>query len=182
MEKEVESGMEKAKEEVKKDMGREIKDREERGQNIVLYGLEESSREEAEERKEEDRERVKEVMKALGMEQKAGEIEVRFRAGKKSTESGARPRPLIVKVNDDETRERIHRDARKLARAPETKNVFVAQDLTWAQREEAKKEEKRLREEADRKTEEARKEGKEGKFLVVGQRGRRRVVWTERTE
>ena len=40
MGKEVESGMEKAKEEVIKDMGKEMKEREERGQNIVVYGLE----------------------------------------------------------------------------------------------------------------------------------------------
>ena len=58
----------------------------------------------------------------------------------------------------------------------------MSQDLTWAQREEARKEEKQLREEAERKTEEAKKEGKKGKFLVVGQRGRRRIVWTERME
>ena len=42
VEKEVVSGMEKAKEEVKKDMGRDMKEREERSLNVVFYGIEES--------------------------------------------------------------------------------------------------------------------------------------------
>ena len=121
------------------------------------------------------------VVQAIGVEVK-GEVEVKFRAGKQNTETGARPRPMIVKISDDETREKIFRDARNLARVPDLKKVFVSQDLTWAQREEARKEEKRMKEEAESKTEEAKKEGKVGKFLVVGQRGRRRVVWTERME
>ena len=67
-------------------------------------------------------------------------------------------------------------------RVPALKSVFVSQDLTWAQREEARKEEKELRELAEKKTEEAKKDGKKGKYLVVGQRGRRRVVWTDRED
>ena len=124
---------------------------------------------------------MEQVIRAMGVEAK-GEIEVKFRAGKRSEESEQKPRPLIVKITDDETRERIYKDARKLARDSEMKRVFVSQDLTWAQREEARKEERRLRDEAERKTEEARKDGKKGKFLVVGQRGRRRIVWTDREE
>ena len=109
-------------------------------------------------------------------------VEVKFRAGKKTDGEGGKPRPLIVRIADDENRERMYRDARNLARIPELRSVFVAQDLTWAQREEARKEEKELRELAAKKTEEAKNEGKGGKYLVVGQRGRRRVMWTECTE
>ena len=181
VEKEVVSGMEKAKEEVKKDMGREMKEREERSQNVVFYGLEESREGEVEARRKEETERVKEVVRKIGVELKE-EVEVKFRAGKRKEGEGEKPRPLIVKISDDETRERIFKDSRNLARVPELRSVFVSQDLTWAQREEARKEEKELRELADRKTEEAKKEGKKGKFLVVGQRGRRRVVWTDRED
>ena len=148
---------------------------------MVLYGVEESDKEEFEERKTEDREKVEEVIRAMGIEQ-TGEFEVKFRAGKRSGEPEAKPRPLIIKIADEEMRERMFKEARKLARRPDMKSVFVSRDLTWAQREEARKEEKKLREEAERKTEEAKKEGKKGKFLVVGQRGKRRVVWTERVE
>ena len=33
---------------------------------------------------------------------------------------------------------------------------------------------------AEKRTEEAKKDGKVGKFVVVGMRGRRRVVWADR--
>ena len=85
-----------------------------------------------------------------------------------------------MRISDDETRERILRGSRNLARSPAFRSVFVSQDLTWAQREEARKEEKELRELADKKTEQSKNEGKRGKYLVVGQRGRRRVVWTDK--
>ena len=180
VEKEVVSGMEKAKEEVKKDMGREMKEREERSQNVVFYGLEESKADQVEVRWKEEKEKVEKVVKEIGVEM--SEVVVKFRAGKKGEGERAKPRPLVVRIGDDETRERIFRDSRKLARVPAFKSVFVSQDLTWAQREEARKEEKELRELAEKKTEEAKKDGKKGKYLVVGQRGRRRVVWTDRED
>lgn len=56
-------------------------------------------------------------------------------------------------------------------------------DLTRRQRDEANKKEKKLREEAEEKTEAAKNDGKKGKFIVVGQRGSsRRVVWREEKE
>ena len=87
-----------------------------------------------------------------------------------------------MRIGDDEARERILKDSRKLARSPAFRSVFVAQDLTWSQREEARREEKELRELAEKRTEEAKNEGKRGRYLVVGQRGRRRVVWTDRED
>ena len=54
----------------------------------------------------------------------------------------------------------------------------MSPDLTWQQREEARQEEKRLRDEAEKKNEQAKNEGRtSGQFIVVGPRGRRRVVW-----
>ena len=179
VEKEVVSGMEKAKEEVKKDVSKEMKEREERSQNVVLYGVVEATSESADERKEEDGMRVKEVMEAIGVE---GEMEVKFRAGKKAEGPDSRPRPLIISIKDDEVRERIMRDARKLSKIPQMKTVYVATDMTWAQREEARRMEKELREEAERKTQELRNEQKNGRFIVVGPRGKRRLVRTEKME
>ena len=181
VEKEVVNGMEKAKEEVKKDMGREMKEREERSLNVVFYGVEESKAAEVEARKNEEKERVVEVIGCIGVELKE-EVEIKFRAGKMNEGAGEKPRPLIVRISDDETRERILKDSRKLARSAAFRSVFVSQDLTWAQREEARKEEKQLRELADKKTEESKNEGKRGRYLVVGQRGRRRIVWTDRVD
>ena len=49
-------------------------------------------------------------------------------------------------------------------------------EVLWSDGPPDRKEEKKLKEEAEKKTEEAREEGKEEKWIVVGQRGRRRVV------
>ena len=176
VEKEVVSGMLKAKEQVVKDVRTEMVEREERSANLVIYGLEESNEEAPEKRKEEEDKKARAVAEAVGVEMAEG-VEMKFRAGKKNNEAGAKPRPMIVKVQDDETRERMLGNASRLARTADMKRVFISPDLTWEQREEARKVERSLREEAEKKTEEAKNEGREGKYLVVGQRGRRRIVW-----
>ena len=177
MEREVTSGMEKAKEEVKKEVKTEMKEQEERSENLVIYGLEERQEEDAKSRMEAEKERVVEMAGRVGVEVVLEEVEIKFRAGKK--QEGARPRPLVVKIRNEEKREKIRRNARLLSRSEEWKTVFVSEDLTWQQREEARKQEKALREEADKKTEEAKNEGRRVKFRVVGPRGRRRVVQVE---
>ena len=92
-------------------------------------------------------------------------------------EEGAKPRPLIVRVTDDETRERIFRNAGLLSQEERTKKVFISQDLTWQQREEDRKAEVERKEDAARRTEQAKNKGRKGRYMVVGGRGRRRVVW-----
>ena len=58
--------------------------------------------------------------------------------------------------------------------------MFFSQDLTWQQREEQRKIERELEEEAKRKTEDKKKDGGgKGKYVVVGARGRRRLVRIE---
>ena len=109
---------------------------------------------------------------------------MKFRAGRlrevEGEEEESKPRPMVVRIEDDETRQRLLQNARKLAREEEWRKVFLSPDLTWQQREEARQEEKRLREEAERKTEEAKNGGREGgRYVVVGPRGRRRIVWRE---
>ena len=126
----------------------------------------------------EEKDKVAQLAREIGVEVK-GEIEVKFRAGKKA-EGAERPRPLIVRVADDETRQSLLENARKLARKDEWRKVFLSPDLTWQQREEAREEERKLRNEAEQKTEEAKNGGRGGgRYVVVGQRGRRRIVWRE---
>ena len=91
-------------------------------------------------------------------------------------EEGAKPRPLIIRVTDDETRERIFRNARLLSQEESTKRVFISQDLTRQQREEDRKAEVERKEDAARRTEQAKNEGRKVRYVVVGTRGRRRVV------
>ena len=100
-----------------------------------------------------------------------------YRARAKGEDPGARPRPLIVTVEDDKTPKRILANARRLAGKDKWKRVYVSQDLTWRQREEMQKEEKKLKEEAERKTKEENDKGKTGKYVVVAKRGRRWMKW-----
>ena len=173
MEKGIETEIEKAKEE----LGSELKEREERSENVVLYGIEESGENDKEKAKEEDEVKVHQMALAMGVEVK-GVIERKFRAGKKD-ESKGKGRPMIVKIEDEETRTKILANARRLSRDANWRNVYVSHDMTFKQREEARKEEVRLKAEAEAKNESEKDAGKLGKWIVVGQRGRRRIVFSE---
>ena len=173
----VESGLTKAKEEVREEVQVDMREREERAENLVIFGLKESQKGEAKERVKEDEDRVKELWECLEIEMEEDEAEVKFRAGKKKEDG--KPRPLIVKVKEAEKKERVLSAARKLAKKDSWKGVFLAPDLTPKQREEDKKKEEGRKREAEDKTVEARREGRKGKYIVVGQRGRRRIVWKE---
>ena len=117
------------------------------------------------------------MVRELGVELK-GEMEIQFRSGRWAADA-ERPRPLVVKVPDKEDREQIFRNARKLARSDEWKKVFIAPDMTKEQRAEDKRQELERKTDAEKRTQELENEGKSGKFLVVGMRGRRRVIWTD---
>ena len=172
MEGEVASGMEKAKEEVKDELREEMQKREENRENIVVYGLKEPEEDDGIKRKDEDVAMVMRMATEIGVEFK-GEVKSIYRAGKKD---GDRPRPLVVKVEDDETRERILANAKRMAGKDDWKRVFVSHDWTWRQREEMRKEEAKLKEEADKRNRE-NTTGRAGKCVVVGRRGKRWLKW-----
>ena len=173
MEGEVAAGMEKAKEEVKDEMKDEMEKREKKKSNIVVYGLKESEEEDGKKRQEEDMKMMKEMATVIDVKIQ-GEIKGSFRVGKKE---GDRPRPLVVTIEDEETREGFLANARRMAGKDTWKKVFVGNDLTWRQREEARKEERKLKEDAEKRTQEENTRGRVGKYVVVGQRGRRWLKW-----
>ena len=110
-----------------------------------------------------------------------GDIKVMYRAGAKRTDG--KPRPLIVKVAHEATREKLITNGNRLAKKQEWRQVFVSLDLTYRQREEARKLDAKLYEEAEKKTEDAKNEGRGGgRYRVVGQRGRRREEGGRRIE
>ena len=113
-----------------------------------------------------------------------GEVEAKFWAEKKPEGAEAsRPRPLIVKISDDQAREKILQQARFLGRSTDDwKNVYVGLDLTRKDRDEARKKEEKMKEEAKKKTEEEAKNGTRtgGRYVVAGMRGRERwLAWRE---
>ena len=174
VEKEVATGMEKAKEEVKNDVKTEMALREEKGSNVVLYGVEETKEEDTEQWKAKEKQKVEDVFRHMGVETQ-GEFTIKYRAGRPRPE-GAKARPVIINVADDEVRVNILRNAPKLARKEETKRIYIAQDLTQQQQAEDRKNEIKLKEEASKKMEEEKNGGGGRKWIVVGGRGRRRII------
>ena len=177
LEGEVTSGMVKAKEEVKDEMRGEMREREEKKNNIVIYGLKESGETDGKKRKEEDEEMVRKMATEIEIDFK-GEIKSSYRARPAAGKpAGDRPCPLVVTIDDDETREGILANARRMSGKESWKKVFVAHDMTWRQREEARKEETKLRDDAERRTREENERGRVGKCIVVGQRGKKWLKW-----
>ena len=78
---------------------------------------------------------------------------------------------MVITLEDDETREGFLANARRMAGKDTWKKVFVGHDLTWRQREEARKEEKKLKDDAEKRTQEENTQGKAGKCVVGGGRG-----------
>ena len=155
MEKEIETGMEQAKKEVREEVSSEMREIEERSSNIVVYGAPESKKNDDEE-KAEDAKIMERIAAEIGVEVK-GSVEVKFRAGAKTQ---GKKRPLIVKMTDEGTREAILQKAYLLGRKTGWKDVFVSPDLTKKQRDEGRKKEKELKEERDRLNDAAKNEGR----------------------
>ena len=171
-EKEVNVTVEKAREGLKMDVRTEMEQINERGSNIVIFGLTETKETDTKKWKEMEQKKVEELMTKIEVE---GEVQMLHRAGKPRAE-GENPRPTIVRIADDDTREKVFKNASKLSRIEGMEKVFLNYDLTPQQREDEKKKEADLKAEAVRKTEEEEKSGTGKKYIVVGSRGRRRVV------
>ena len=170
-EKEVNVTVEKAREEMKMEVRTEMVQLNERGSNIVIFGLEETKEADTKKWKELEQKKVVELLEKIEV---VGEVQVLHRAGKPRAE-GENPRPTIVKVADEETREKVFRCASKLSKVAGMEKVFINYDLTPQQREDEKREAE-LKAEATTKTEEEAANGTGKKYIVVGSRGRRRVV------
>ena len=177
MEREIETGMEQAVKDIREEVVSDKKESEEIANNIVIYGLKESEKEDGKERKEEDKEKVEKILRDIEVEVDEA-MEVKWRAGKKSDDPN-KQRPLIVKMENEEKKEKVLRNARKMKGMNEWAKVFIQPDLTYRQRVEARKQEERLKEEAGKKNEEGKNEEgeSEGEWIVVGPRGKRRVAW-----
>ena len=174
VEKEVETGMEKAKQEVRNEVSGEMKEREERDANVIFYGVAEESEPDVETRREKEKKKVEEIVAATGVDVEDALV-VKFRLGKWNAED-ERPRPLLIRIEDEEKRARLLGNARKLAASQRWKKVYIDRDLTWAQRDEARKHDEKTWKEAESRTKEAEDEGRAVKYISVGPRGKKRVI------
>ena len=147
---------------------REIKDKEMRKNNLVLYNVPESNEEEARGRKAEDGEWCRKIFsgrEGLGLNVGEEEIVEIIRLGRREELSnvgnGMKPRPMLVRMSSATIKWEIIKNGKKLKNANEVfKKIYIAPDLTKKEREEDKK----LREELEQK----KSSGEQGWYIRSG--------------
>ena len=142
----------------------ELKERDRRRENIIVFNIPESSCEDSDDRKKQDVERVLSVL----------ETELKIKASVSSpTRLGRRndngkPRPLRLKVESEMAKNEILKVAKNLAIAKEddTRKIYISRDMTPLEREQ----DKELRKELAEKRKEALDKGEQGRWII--RRGR----------
>jgi hypothetical protein len=151
----------------------EMREREVRRMNVVLYRVPELDDERAtgSERIEWDKRQCSKIFHAIDLRLKEDDIKFCRRVG----ERGEDNRPLLVGLFSEADKDRVLRYARKLE-STKHKEVAICQDLTRRQREE----EADLKKEADKRNEHLSEEDKSKnlKWTVVGARGEKRLIKT----
>ena len=136
-------------------------DRSDRRQNLVVKGLPESGSENIEVRREYDLKMVAELLentKVISEPEARGVIVAVRRIGKPGPES---TRPLLVRFRSQENRDEI---LRKYGKAAQANKIKIEPDLTREQR----KEYIEMWEEADKRTKNALKMGRNTRWFVWG--------------
>lgn len=150
-----------------RDIIKEIQDREERRNNVVIFNLPESRSHDPEERVRFDKEEIREIGKICQVNIKKDEMTKVIRMGK----NGKDTRPLLLKFTSEEKKRLLLKNAEKL-NSSRLSRIGIQQDLTTKQREE----EKALKDEADRMTQELSDEEQgEYKYAVRGPPWARKV-------
>lgn len=153
----------------------DIRDAENRKNNIIIYGVPESTAEDGLERKIDDTKFLcklfEEAMELDGSSDSIGKV---IRLGRKS-EDNDRPRPLLVGFDTVWNKSQVLRETRKLKGKEEYASVTLKHDMTKAQRER----QKRLTAEAKRMED----EDTSGDFIyrVRGPLGRRGIMKIKKT-
>lgn len=153
----------------------EIRDEEGRKNNIIIYGVPESTAEDGLERKTDDTKFLcklfEEAMELEGSSEGIGKV---IRLGRKS-EDKDRPRPLLVGFDTAWNKNQVLRETRKLKGKEEYAAVTLKHDMTKAQRDKQRK----LTQEARRLED----EDTSGEFIyrVRGPLGKRTIMKIKKT-
>ena len=82
---------------------KELAERESRKSNIIIYGLKESTSNQAEERKGHDKTEVDKVIGVLKVDSKEDDIKVMYRTGEREkVKDNSEPRPLVIGFRNNE--------------------------------------------------------------------------------
>jgi len=160
---------------VKDEIIKEMKQREEKRNNLVIRGVKESDSV-WETAKVEDQDAVKKIVANIGVDLDVSrDILFMSRLGRKggydrgggAYEGGEYTRPLLIGFKSLDMRERFLERAKRMKNIPELESIYIDLDLTKIQMEEHKSLLKRAEEKSNQG---------DGKFKVVGKKGQGRIV------
>jgi hypothetical protein len=115
------------------------RDREERGNNIVIFNVEESQGADQEAQKRSDCNEIKHILDTVIPGLATDKVEKVMRLGKKpDSKNNSKPRPIKVVLKDQETRNSVLRKAWRLKDHNSLKKVGIAADKTVKERNEEK--------------------------------------------
>ena len=118
----------------------EMVEKDKRKLNVVIANLPESELETPEERKKEDRDRVRKLVGKIADDVKVDEIDNPVRLGPVRVGTNAKPRLLKMTVKSEETKKKIMRNVSKLnINVPLPKRVYINDDTTPKEREKIRK-------------------------------------------
>jgi len=148
----------------------ELRERDERKKNVIVYGIPEAAAEiKGKARKDYDVEQVCDIAREINVNLNANDIKFAKRLGEKGEES----RPIQVGLLIDNKKVEILRNGKKLKDSDSYYEVYISPDLTRKQREE----ERELWSEAQRKNESMETDqALNYEWKVVGMKGEKRLV------
>ena len=106
------------------------KERERRSKNVIVFGLEISKEGNIDQQNKEDETKMRKILSELRVGENLKFNLSRFRS--KNNQSS--PPPVLVRFEDEETRERVFYAAKKYRNVNNLKNVFINRDLTEIER------------------------------------------------
>ena len=133
-----------------KEYMQEAEEKNKRKLNIVIVSLPESGKESADDRKNDDRDRVRELVRKIP-EVDAGEVDNQVRLGAFKIGQNVRPRLLRMEVKTEATKQKIMKGIYSLnANKPQAQRIYINHDNTPKERDQIKhlREELKIRKEA----------------------------------
>ena len=137
-EKKIESGkieIPKTQLDVLEDAANEVREREKRKNNIIIFGLKKSDKAEAKERIEEDKIKIDKLFEFLKVEDVEVDKIIRYKNGKDDSNNGKEKiPPVLVVLKKDTDKFRILKVTRTLKNSNAFCNVYISSDQTLAER------------------------------------------------
>ena len=114
----------------------EIRDQEKKKSNVVIFGMRESEKEKAEERKKEDEDGVSCLLQQIGV--KANVTIKRVTRYSKNKSDPTKTPIVVVELNDERERNKVLYVSKKLRDSEHTRNIYINADMTNVERSKLK--------------------------------------------